>query len=367
MADGPPMPPIPPREAEVARLLAAFAAAGAEPVSPEALQPAETLLDLYGEDIRARAYVVREGYRERMLRPDFTVPVVRHHIRSGRAPARYAYAGPVWRRPAAGSDRPPETWQAGFEILGATDPATADAEVFQLLTGLLPPGLTLATGDIGLLRAAVAALSVSPARQQALLRHIWRPHRFESLIERFSEPPRRIAALLRALAQDGAESLYARAGKPVGLRSRAEVLARTEKLVAEAAEPPLAAAEIDLLKTILTLSGTVADVAATLGEIARGAPPLRPAADRFARRAEALAKRGMEPADLPFEGAFGRTTLEYYDGFVFGALAPGRPDLPVIAGGGRYDALTRALGQPIPAGGGIIRPEALLAMAGQEP
>jgi ATP phosphoribosyltransferase regulatory subunit len=51
--------------------------------------------------------------------------------------------------------------------------------------------------------------------------------------------------------------------------------------------------------------------------------------------------------------------MEYYDGFVFGFLAEGRPDLPPVASGGRYDALTAIIGQgrAIPAVGGVIRPE----------
>ena len=39
---------------------------GAEPVEPHVLQPADTLLDLYGEEIRARAFVpppTRSGAR----------------------------------------------------------------------------------------------------------------------------------------------------------------------------------------------------------------------------------------------------------------------------------------------------------------
>ncbi|MGB2497090.1 MAG: ATP phosphoribosyltransferase regulatory subunit, partial [Planktomarina sp.] len=43
--------------AETARLLAAFEANGAVRVEADILQPADVLLDLYGEDIRARAYV----------------------------------------------------------------------------------------------------------------------------------------------------------------------------------------------------------------------------------------------------------------------------------------------------------------------
>ena len=75
--------------AEAERLYAAFLAAGAVPVDTDILQPAETLLDLYGEDIRARAYVTHDPLRgEMMLRPDFTVPVVQAHMAHGADPAR---------------------------------------------------------------------------------------------------------------------------------------------------------------------------------------------------------------------------------------------------------------------------------------
>ena len=82
-------------------------------------------------------------------------------------------------------------------------------------------------------------------------------------------------------------------------------------------------------------------------------------------RVEALAAHGIDVNALEFEGSYGRTTLEYYDGFVFGFYAEGRPDLPPVATGGRYDALTRQLGQgrAIPAVGGVIRPELALAIA----
>src|SRR6056297_549331 len=87
-------------------------------------------------------------------------------------------------------------------------------------------------------------------------------------------------------------------------------------------------------------------------------PGLTAAVDRFAARMDALGEAGIDPARLPFEASYGRTTMEYYDGFVFGFLAPLRPDLPPVASGGRYDALTAILGaEPIPAVGGVIRPE----------
>ena len=67
--------------AKAATLRARLEQAGALPVETPILQPAETLLDLYGEEIRARAYVTSDALRgEQMLRPDFTVPVVQMHM-----------------------------------------------------------------------------------------------------------------------------------------------------------------------------------------------------------------------------------------------------------------------------------------------
>ena len=76
----------------------------------------------------------------------------------------------------------------------------------------------------------------------------------------------------------------------------------------------------------------------------------------------ALAARGVDVENLDFEGSYGRSSLEYYDGFVFGFYATARPDLPPVATGGRYDALTARLGEgrAVPAVGGVIRPDLAL-------
>ena len=112
---------------EIARILAVFRAAGGVEVEPAALQPADLLLDLYGEDIRARAFVTADEGAELMLRPDFTVPIARLHMDGGAEPARYAYCGPVWRRQEMGSTRAREYLQAGFEVFQDGDPAATEA------------------------------------------------------------------------------------------------------------------------------------------------------------------------------------------------------------------------------------------------
>ena len=91
---------------------------------------------------------------------------------------------------------------------------------------------------------------------------------------------------------------------------------------------------------------------------------LEEAVERLDARLAALSARGVDLDRLEFEASYGRTSLEYYDGFVFGLYAPGRADLPPIASGGRYDALTRRLGRgsEIPAVGGVIRPGLVLTL-----
>ena len=338
-----------------------FAAQGAVIVEPPVLQPAELLLDLYGEDIRGRAYVTSDALRgEQMLRPDFTVPVVQMHMAHGAEPARYTYAGTVFRRQEDHADRPNEYLQTGYEIFERADPAGADAEVFARMSHAVAHlNLRAATGDIGILTAAVDGLQTTDRRKAALRRHIWRPRRFRALLDRFAgraAMPRGRAALLAGPAVIDAPL--------TGLRSPSEIKERIDALRADAATPPISAAEMDGLDALMTLCVTLPEAVAQLHKLTAQLPAILPAVARLEARTNALAQRGVDVGSLVFEASYGRTSMEYYDGFVFGFYAEARPDLPAIASGGRYDALTRRLGQgrEIPAVGGVLRPGLLVEL-----
>ena len=341
---------------EADRLFAAFQQAGAQPVDADILLPAETLLDLYGEDIRARAYTTHDPLRgEMMLRPDFTVPVVQAHMAGGADPARYCYLGEVFRQQDHDS-RASEYLQVGFELFDRSAPEQADAEVFALFANLLAPlNLHPVTGDIGILMAAVQGLNTPQNRKSALLRHIWRPQRFRHLLDLFAgraaPSPARLALLHRLANRPDLMTTVPH----IGLRSPEDIAARATALIADAKTPPLAAPEAALLYDLLSLQAPAAAALTHLRGITPLLPAIAPAVDRFAARLDALSTRGIDPKTLAFEASLGRTTMEYYDGFTFCFLAP---NLPAIASGGRYDALTAVLGKgrQIPAVGGIIRP-----------
>jgi ATP phosphoribosyltransferase regulatory subunit len=344
-----------------AELRARFEAAGAQVVETPILQPADTLLDLYGEDIRARAYVTSDAMRgEQMLRPDFTVPVVQMHMDHGADPARYTYLGEVFRRQEHDEDRANEYVQVGYEVFDRGDPAAVDAEVFALIgeaLGDMP--LRAATGDIGILMAAVEGLDTTERRKSALMRHIWHPRRFRALLDRFAgrtPPPASRVALLADNAPLGGHAPI------VGKRSLKEVETRIKALHADADTPAISERELAALETLLAVRETMPYALARLRDVAVDLPQITPALDRLAKRIAALSARGIDTDSLDFEASYGRTSMEYYDGFVFGFYAETRPDLPPIATGGRYDALTRRLGNgaEIPAVGGVLRPDLML-------
>lgn len=352
--------------AEGQRLFAAFQAWGAVPVETPVLQPAGTLLDLYGEDIRARAYVTHDPVQgEMMLRPDFTVPVVQAHMAHGAEPARYCYLGEVFRQQQGG--RASEYLQVGYEVFDRDQPLRADAEVFALFARMLQGrGFRAATGDFGILIAAVRGLPTSDTRKAALMRHLWRPSRFRALLDRYAGraplPAGREALLARLAAGDPVES----PAPQIGLRSRAEVEARLARLAEDAATPVIPGAVVDALDALLRVADKAPAALARMRALAGQLPWITPALDLFEARLSVLAAHFVEVEALDFEASYGRTTLEYYDGFVFGFYAEGR-DLPPVASGGRYDALTAVLGQGghIPAVGGVIRPGLLVELGGR--
>ena len=112
-------PPVP---ADVlAAIRAPFADGWARPlVDAPVLQPLGLLLDLAGEAMRGRLFVVQgEGSAEACLRPDFTIPIARAHIapRAG-GDGRYLYEGKAFRVAPRGSGRAEQFLQIGLEAFG---------------------------------------------------------------------------------------------------------------------------------------------------------------------------------------------------------------------------------------------------------
>ena len=346
---------------EAKRIEKYFIDSGALLIEADSLLSAETLLDLYGEDIRSRAYVTNDPVMgERMMRPDFTVPIVERHMSEGAEPARYTYNGPVWRMQDAGSKRETEFIQVGFEVFDRSNPAKSDAEVFSIFNDILPNNLQTSTGDVGLLLTAVIGLKTTDLRKAALMRHLWRPKRFQSLMELFSKinDKNNKKNSYSKHSDKGLQKAIKDAGKFIGLRSENEIYSRISALRHDAKTSPISIEEASVVNKILNLKATASEALLVFEEFEKIIPNMAKAISGFEARLEALNKRNVNVDKLPFEGSYGLTSMEYYDGFVFSFS----DDDTIIASGGRYDALTAVLGagREIPAVGGVIRPDAFI-------
>ena len=363
-------PPVP-AEALVA-IRAALASAGAEPIDAPMLQPLNLLLDLAGEAMRARLFVVQaEGGAEECLRPDFTVAVARQHIERRAVSGRYVYEGPAFRA-SPGADRPEQFVQLGVEVIGPSLglPLAADAQVASLAWRAAVAGgrsdLTLWLGDVALFSAFIESLALPDALAARLKRVAGRPRLLNAELARAGEAPLaesggQLAAMLSGLSEGEAatllEEVWTLAGvEPVGGRGAGEIAARLVRRAEAAGAPALTEAQAAAIRAFMAISAGPAE----------GLEQIRAVAGEGAAIERALTNwqgfLSVLEAEIPSEAmrfapALGHA-FDYYDGLTFEVRSAALGDDRPVASGGRYDGLLVRLGGSAQAGavGCVVRP-----------
>lgn len=344
--------------AVLAAVRAPLESSGAERADAPLLQPLNLLLDLAGEAMRARLFVVQaEGGAESCLRPDFTVAIARQHIESGRAAGLYWYQGAAFRA-SSGADRPEEFVQIGLEMFspGGGAVEAADAEIAGLAWRSAAAGgrddLSLWLGDVALFGAFVESLDLPESLSGRLKRVAGRPRLLWAELSRTGEASAdgvgTLSGLLAGLseAQAGAllEEVWALAGvEPVGGRGPAEIAARLVRKAEAAQAPALTQAQADAVRAFMAIDDEPAYAFARMRKLA-GANDgaLKAALAGWEQRLIDLAL--VAPADrMRFTPALGHA-FDYYDGLTFEVRSAALgADLPVAVGG-RYDGLLARLG-----------------------
>jgi ATP phosphoribosyltransferase regulatory subunit len=348
-------PAVPPPA--LAAIRAPLEAAGAMRADAPLLQPLNLLLDLAGEAMRARLFVVQsEGGTESCLRPDFTVAIARQHLDSGKSAGRYWYQGAAFRASTA-ADRPEEFVQLGLEAFSPVNGSVvaADAEIAALAWQAAAAGgredLSLWLGDVALFGAFVDSLDLPETLGGRLKRVAGRPRLLWAELSRAEETATESGALAGLLAglppgQAAAalEEVWALAGiEPVGGRGPAEIAARLVRKAEAAQAPALTEAQSDAIRAFMAIDDAPDAAFARMGELAgpRSAA-LKGALADWAARLAALAAT-VPAGRIRFTPALGHA-FDYYDGLTFEvrstAVGPERP----VAVGGRYDGLLSRLG-----------------------
>jgi ATP phosphoribosyltransferase regulatory subunit len=356
-------------------------AAGATPTDAPVLQPLGLLLDLAGEAMRSRLFVVSgDAGEEACLRPDFTVAIARTHLEGGDGQGRYLYEGKAFRVAPRGSDRAEEFLQIGVEAFEAGDPVAADAEIAALAWAGAAAGgrsdLTLLLGDVGLFGAFVDSLGLTPPLGARLKRAFTKPRQLKIELEGGGEAvsggQSRIAALLAGLPEAEAsavlQELWSLAGiEPVGGRRPAEIAHRLVERAQAAKAGALSAGEADAVRAFLAVSdrpGAALDAISALGGPQRAA--LDAALDGWRRRLAGMVARGAPEDRMVLAAAFGRV-FGYYDGFLFEVRSDALGEERPVAAGGRYDGLPARLGGTTTTGavGCMVRPARAYAGGGE--
>jgi ATP phosphoribosyltransferase regulatory subunit len=345
-------------------ILEMFAKREAQTIDIPVIQPADSFLDMAGEDLRRRIFLTEnENGQSLCLRPEFTIPVCQRHIdiNSG-TPRRYAYLGQVFRQRRNGDN---EFFQSGIEDLGNDNISEADAHAVRDATdtlAMLLPDIDLRTtlGDQTVFEAVVAALGLPAGWQTRLIRAFGDPGQLDMLLRTLSKPAGGDAGLeadVSALARDADQgALIAHIDQHMRRTGYLSHASRTPTEIADRlisktrlSNAHLDARPLEILKTFLALEVTLTEAPAALRDFALDAGlDLTDALASFDGRVAALQKCGCDIAVMHYRAAFGRP-LDYYTGLVFEISANGS----VLAGGGRYDRLLTLLGAtaPIPAVG----------------
>ena len=327
------------------QLAALVAQKGNRLMDPPVLLQASDYFDLAGEEF-GRRLLLTEGAdgRQYCLRPDFTLPIARHHLSlTDPDPASYSYLGTVFRQR---TDGPVEFAQAGLELLGYSNSRTALDRVFAFVHDAMDicqvsaPHVRL--GSIELFEQLLADLDMPQVWRPRLQRRFGNKNAMAALVQRLAEsdpvgdnePEDRQTLIGRIAGHMRADGVSLTMG-----RSPEEIADRyLEKQALSRARIPEKSLEV--LGTYLEISGPME---AAIDRVRRlsgtGLSRLGAALERLEQHGERLGAQ-LPGATVNFEAGFS-PQLHYYTGLVFELRGAGDE---VLASGGQYDRLMQALG-----------------------
>ena len=347
--------------AEIKRIRSIFTKAGLKEISVPSLLTASDLVDLYGEYLKLRAYTTSDPVRgEQVLRPDFTVPILLKHLKGKSLQAKYFYSGNVWRRQSFESIIPNEQYQMGFEFFDhKNNSISSDVEAYLLISKILSKyKVSSVTGDVQILTSAINELDISEYKKVSLKRHLWRPKRFMRLLDVYSKQAtssKNIRSLKSATLLPWKEKLL-EFESFYGVRTKTDIKERLEILEQELSQNLIANSERNFLLKLMKFQSSLSEAPKIISSVSMVGGSFKKAIENFELRVGLLSEH-VNTKIVKFQVIYGLTTLEYYDGFVFGFQFDHRK-YPPIAQGGRYDSLCSSLsneGKSICAIGSMLR------------
>lgn len=392
------------REAALRRLSDFIARRGYGRLEVPLLEPTELFLRKSGGALAARMYSFTDpGSNAVSLRPEFTASVMRHYLAtvsdgSADVPARWQYAGPVFRYDPYNSAASGQFTQVGAELIGVAG-ISADAELLTLAAGLPAElGITdycVRLADLDVLDSVLDTAAISERARSFIIANMNRiaggAAGVDALLRRAAElhivaggalaaDESDLAAAIAGLPDDAARSVLAgfmrwrdasgSSGAPLGRRTPDEIISRLLHKLRGGDAPDAVRRGLELAARLASVSGPPAAAIAQAQTIAADAGADTAAVNRLGALAGRLESDTNLRGRLRVDFALARG-IAYYNGIIFDLVQErAAGDNIALGGGGRYDALARAPGgqADIPALGFACTLETLLdAMPGRAP
>ena len=380
------------RKQDVERRLADFIGRfGYSALEVPVLETTELFLRKSGGDLASQMYsFVDPGSNAISLRPEFTSAIMRHYLEihghSDESPlVRWQYCGPVFRYDTGSAADTGQFTQVGAELVGSNS-ILADAELLTLAAGIPAelgiPDYRIRLADLDVLDSVLDTVGLSDRAREFIVANMNRigesGDSLAATLQRAAElhvvsgiglpdEEKHLAVAVTGLPDGAARSVLAgfmrwntSADMPLGRRTPDEIVDRLLRKLRGGDASDAVERGLALAGQLASVKGDPAHALPRAQSIVAAAGADTQSIDRLIALTSLI---GEDPAvsrrlEIDFSLARG---IAYYNGIIFD-IVRGDADAS-LGGGGRYDALARALGgpAPVPALGFACTVEALLS------
>jgi len=380
------------RKQEVERRLGDFIGRfGYSALEVPVLEATELFLRKSGGDLASQMYsFVDPGSNAVSLRPEFTSAIMRHYLEmnedSDEPPlVRWQYCGPVFRYDTGSAADTGQFTQVGAELVGSNS-ILADAELLTLAAGIPAelgiPDYRIRLADLDVLDGVLDTVGLSDRAREFIVANMNRigegSDNLMSVLQRAAElhvvsgiglpgEEKHLAVAVNGLPDGAARSVLAgfmrwntSADMPLGRRSPDEIVDRLLRKLRGGDASDAVERGLALAGQLASVKGDPAQALPQAQSIVAAAGADTKAIDRLIELTSLVTEDPAVYQRLEIDFSLARG-IAYYNGIIFDIV---RGDTQLsLGGGGRYDALARALGgaEPVPALGFACTLEALLA------
>ena len=353
------------------RLLSLFASFGYGYIDVPVLQPTDLFLRKSGGELASQMFSFLDPAGQSVsLRPEFTAPIMVQHLQAPDArplPARWCYAGPVFRYGGPDPDSSGQFSQIGAELIGSTS-VLSDAELITLAAQVLQDlgvqdaifqvaGLQVLQSLLNTLQisdraksfvaAQIPRLRSGSANPQALLDEAQYFHLSGQGPENHD-----LAPAIIGLDDDQARQvlrgfLHWRHGDSpeLGQRHPDEVLDRLLRKLRGSDDQARLDHAFSLVGDLAQIQGSPVAACHEARRVLQSAGADTAPLDRLSELITSVQQQDALGDNIQVDFGLARG-IAYYNGIIFQVNHPQSPN--PLGGGGRYDPLALALGSPFP-------------------